>query len=63
MRSLRQETGMSQTVFGEKAGFNQTYLSRLENGKANPTLHAMEIIAATFKMTVFDLFDRIKSQR
>jgi transcriptional regulator with XRE-family HTH domain len=32
-------------VFGERCGYYQTYLSRLERGEANPTLKAMEDLA------------------
>lgn len=53
---------MSQVVFGEKCGFYQTYLSRVENGRANPTLNAIEVIAASLGMTVFDLFDRVRAE-
>ena len=62
IRALRQQTGMSQVEFGEKCGFYQTYLSRVENGQANPTINAVEVIANALGMTVFDLFDRVKSQ-
>lgn len=54
---------MSQVVFGEKCGFYQTYLSRIENGQANLTLNAMEVIANALGLTVFDLFERVKKQR
>ena len=54
---------MSQVVFGEKCGFYQTYLSRIENGQANPTLNAMEIIAEALGITVFDLFDLIRANQ
>lgn len=54
---------MSQTVFGEKCGFYQTYLSRIETGRANPTLNAIEVIANTLGLTVFELFDKIKEMR
>ena len=54
---------MSQVVFGEKCGFYQTYLSRIENSQANPTLNAVEVIANALGMTVFDLFERVKGQR
>ena len=60
VRTLRQEAGMSQVVFGERCGFYQTYLSRVENGQANPTLNAIEVIAGSLGMTVFDLFDRVR---
>jgi len=60
VRSLRQEAGLSQVVFGEKCGFYQTYLSRVENGQANPTLNAMEVIANALGLTVFELFERVQ---
>jgi transcriptional regulator with XRE-family HTH domain len=37
VRALRIETGLSQVEFGERSGFAQTYLSRIETGQANPT--------------------------
>lgn len=52
---------MSQVEFGEKCGFYQTYLSRIENGQANPTLNAIEVIANALNMSVFDLFDYVKA--
>lgn len=60
VRSLRQEAGLSQVVFGEKCGFYQTYLSRVENGQANPTLNAMEVIANALGLTVFELFEKVR---
>ena len=60
IRELRTEMGMSQVEFGERCGFYQTYLSRIENGHANPTLNAIEVIANALGLTVFDLFDRIR---
>jgi transcriptional regulator with XRE-family HTH domain len=60
IRELRVEMGMSQVEFGERCGFYQTYLSRIENGHANPTLNAMEVIANALGLTVFDLFDKIR---
>lgn len=63
MRKLRLETGASQVEFGERCGFYQTYLSRIELGKANPTLNAIEVIANALGMTVFDLFELVKKQR
>lgn len=63
VRALRIATGMSQIVFGEKCGFYQTYLSRIETGQANPTLNAMEVIANALDMTVFDLFDHVRQEQ
>jgi ribosome-binding protein aMBF1 (putative translation factor) len=60
VRELRLGTGLSQVEFGEMCGFYQTYLSRIENGKANPTLNAMEVIANALGMSVFELFEKVK---
>lgn len=62
IRELRLQTGLSQVEFGERCGFYQTYLSRIENGRANPTLNAVEVIANTLGMTVFELFDRVREK-
>jgi transcriptional regulator with XRE-family HTH domain len=61
VREMRLEMGLSQVEFGERCGFYQTYLSRIENGQANPTLNAIEVIANALGLTVFDMFDKIRS--
>jgi DNA-binding XRE family transcriptional regulator len=60
VRSLRLQAGLTQVEFGELCGFYQTYLSRLEAGKANPTLNAMEVIAGGLGLTVFELWDHVR---
>ena len=60
VRSLRLQAGWSQVEFGERCGFYQTYLSRIENGNANPSLNAMEVIANALGLTVFELFEKVK---
>jgi transcriptional regulator with XRE-family HTH domain len=62
IRDLRKKAGMSQTVFGEKCGFYQTYLSRIENGSANPTINAIEVIAKALGTTVFELLDIVQAR-
>jgi transcriptional regulator with XRE-family HTH domain len=54
------EAGLSQTEFCAHSGFHQAYLSRLENGRANPTLNAMEVIASALGLSVFELWDRVR---
>ena len=62
IRELRLQTGPSQVEFGERCGFYQTYLSRVERGQANPTINAIEVLANALGMTVFELFDRVREQ-
>ena len=61
VRKLRVESGMSQVVFGERCGFYQTYLSRLERGQANPTLNALEVIAGALNLSIFEFFEKVSS--
>lgn len=61
VRELRLEAGLSQVEFGERCGFYQTYLSRLERGQANPTLNAMDVIANAFGLTIYELWDRVRN--
>ncbi len=49
-------------MFGERCGFYQTYLSRVERGLANPTINAIEVLANALGLTVFELFDRVREQ-
>ena len=62
MRLLRQAQGLTQVEFSEKCGFYQTYLSRIENGQANPMLNAMEVVAVALGLSVFELFERVQQQ-
>lgn len=60
VRELRVDAGLSQVEFAEKCGFYQTYLSRIENGHANPTLNALEVISGALGLTVYELFDVVR---
>lgn len=63
VRELRAQKGLTQVEFAERCGFYQTYLSRIENGRANPTLNAVEVIAGGLGLSVFDLFERVRATR
>ena len=54
---LRREAGMSQEAFADRCGFARSYMSRIERGKANPSLDAIEILAVGLKVSARDLFD------
>jgi transcriptional regulator with XRE-family HTH domain len=61
VRQLRTDAGLSQVEFSERCGFYQAYLSRVENGKANPTLNAMEVIANALGLTIYELWDAVRT--
>ena len=62
VREQRLARGISQVEFGERCGFYQTYLSRIERGQANPTINAIEVIANGLGVTVFEMFEAISQQ-
>jgi transcriptional regulator with XRE-family HTH domain len=60
VRELRLEAGLSQVEFGERCGFYQTYLSRLERGQASPTLNAIEVIANALGLSIYELWEYVR---
>jgi transcriptional regulator with XRE-family HTH domain len=59
-RALRKAAGLSQEEFADKCGFARSYMSRIERGAANPSLDAIETLAAALKVPVVKLFDEDK---
>lgn len=58
VRQLRKEAGdMSQDEFADRCGYARSYISRIETGRANPSLKAIEVIAEALRVEVKDLFD------
>lgn len=53
---LRHAAGFKQDAFAEHCGFARSYMSRIETGRANPSLAAIEILALALKVPVRDLF-------
>lgn len=63
VRELRLEAGYTQGAFAERCGFFRTYLSRVETGRANPTLNAIEVMAVALEISVSDLLNRTERQK
>lgn len=57
MRELRLASGMSQEAFADKCGFARSYQSRIERGRANPSLDAVQALAVALGVKVSELFD------
>ena len=55
VRDLRRDGGYTQEVFADRCGFFRTYLSRVETGRANPTLNAIEVMAVALGLSVSEL--------
>lgn len=48
MLRLRGEAGMSQSQLSQKTGITQPDISKLENGKANPSIATLKKVARAF---------------
>lgn len=57
IRSLRQRTGLSQRQLALRMHVPRTYVSKIENEKATPTLSSLERLAKALEVTVPDLIN------
>lgn len=48
---------MSQEDLADRCGFARSYMSRIERGKANPSLDAIERLAGGLRVAVGALFE------
>jgi transcriptional regulator with XRE-family HTH domain len=55
IRSLRQRSGLSQRQLALRMGVPRTYVSKIENEKATPTLSSLARLASALEVTVPDL--------
>jgi transcriptional regulator with XRE-family HTH domain len=61
IRSLRQRSGLSQRQLALRMSVPRTYVSKIENEKATPTLSSMERLAAALQVTIPDLLGNAES--
>ena len=52
IRFLRKKKGLNQGALAEKVGINPSHLSRLENGKYQPSVDALQKIAEALEVSV-----------
>lgn len=50
VKAVRVKSGMSQREFGEKLEVSRSYVSKVENGKSNPSGKYLERIAEHFRV-------------
>jgi transcriptional regulator with XRE-family HTH domain len=55
IRSLRQRSGLSQRQLALRMGVPRTYVSKIENEKATPTLSSLARLAAALTVSIPDL--------
>ena len=56
IRHLRKERGLSQEALSVTCGMFRTYLSRIENGIANPSVTVLVDLSTALGVKVTDLF-------
>ncbi len=56
VRKIRQERGWTQLRLAEAAGMSKTYVCDLENGRKEPCLGSIQILAHTFEMSLAEFF-------
>ena len=56
VRLRRIEVGISQQVLADRCGFFRTYLSRIENGSANPTIIVLAKLAVSLEVDIAEFF-------
>ncbi len=56
VRQLREAMGLSQESFADVCGYARSYMSRVERGRGNPSLDAVEVFARALKVNVDELF-------
>jgi transcriptional regulator with XRE-family HTH domain len=59
IRELRLAAGLTQEDLAERCGLFRTYLSQIENGRANPTLTMIHALATSLAVSVPALFTRV----
>ena len=60
LKVYRESYPISQSKLGERAGFDHSYISRLESGARKPTLEAVERIAEALQLPE-DKADRLRA--
>ena len=56
VRAKREQAGLSQEQFAERADLDRTYVSGVERGVRNPTLQVINRIAKALDVPLADLF-------
>jgi transcriptional regulator with XRE-family HTH domain len=61
IRAMRLERGIGATELAEKAGVGRVTLSRIENGRMQPTTETLERIASGLGVTVSEIHQRAEA--
>lgn len=56
-RLVRERAALSQEELAFRAGLDRTYISGIERGRRNPSLHSMQRIAAELSQSLDQIFN------
>lgn len=59
VRRLRQQRGWTQTYLAVHTGLGRPFISNVENGRKEPCLRSLEILALAFDMSLSQLLSRV----
>lgn len=62
VKSIRQAKGISQEMLAQRARINRSYLSHIENGKAQPTIEVVERLAYALEVPLGELLTSQREQ-
>lgn len=62
LRELRKAAGISQEELAHQAGFDRTYIGRLERAICEPTLSTIQALAKTLKIRPSEMLARMERQ-
>ena len=60
VRAMRKQRQLTQENLSEKTDIGVQYLSRIENGSANPTLKIVSALAAALEVALSDVFSGLE---
>ena len=60
IKALRKKRQFTQEDLSEKSDIGVQYISRIENGSANPTLKIVSALAAALEVALSDIFAGLK---
>jgi transcriptional regulator with XRE-family HTH domain len=60
VKTLREESGLTQEDLADKAAIHRTYLSDIERGARNVSLINIERIAVALRLSISELFQRVE---
>jgi transcriptional regulator with XRE-family HTH domain len=61
LRHLRKKKGWTQAELADRLGMDRSYVGEIEQGKRNPCLLSLDIIAKGFEISLPKLFSNMKS--